>query len=775
MVLLHVDKCGDVDHSLFNQIALGIFSFSVLFLHLKTWRAQRVKRKLAEALEQDITPWQTKDDIEDVVPDIDRPNNGEPLGRRSFANSVEISVEKEIGHVTSPPLSSSSASSSSSPSPSSPLPTKAPSSTSLSLSQATNQAYLTYGAASKLDSIDDNSSFLFPFHISLLYLASFLLLVRTALQTFEDPHSRSFGLFTVVFVNPLGTAVSESVGVFLCFKGIGYREIKVTFFFGVFWFVCHSVFGYVMWNSNTATGTSANFVKTSTTFYWVVYDGSRVLLYSLALLFSLSRWRGRWANLFYSLFNFVIFSLTTIGNVLLALSMSASECYLFSLWTIWTVTWPVVTYLCFYVDSKYWRRQLLSGVVGSESFNEDERERERERDGTRVSNEGRKSVGERDNNTSLSAYLSHSRGVTGPAFSSLGSDTPFLTSGPSDQPLLSPLSHSPSALEVSFYPKHFVLSLSDLSFSQKIGVGGTSHVFLGLLRLHSLSQKKRLWSLISTTSSSRTQNGVTQIRVAIKRFFASTLTPEYSKRFAREMYLCSTLEGPRIVRSIGVCINPPNMCLISEFMENGSLFQVIGRARKGLISLSFKHRLSFAIDIAEGVLFLHSQSPPVIHRDIKSLNLLVNAEWEVKLADLGEARYLPERVGESHLTTERGTPQWMAPELFLGRHYDESVDIYALGVVLWELASLDRPFTGVSQWLIPGAVCDRDLRPALSSLQEDVPIGYSELIQACWVRDPRSRPTAVEVLERLREVRLDLLQTALTTTSSAAVHRKRSF
>ena len=89
---------------------------------------------------------------------------------------------------------------------------------------------------------------------------------------------------------------------------------------------------------------------------------------------------------------------------------------------------------------------------------------------------------------------------------------------------------------------------------------------------------------------------------------------------------------------------------------------------------------------------------------------------------------------------------WMAPEVFLGANYDERVDVYSLGIVMWEIITSRRPFEDVSPWLIPAAVVERRQRPALP---EWIPAPYAELISAAWAQDHTQRPSAQQLLECL--------------------------
>ena len=130
-----------------------------------------------------------------------------------------------------------------------------------------------------------------------------------------------------------------------------------------------------------------------------------------------------------------------------------------------------------------------------------------------------------------------------------------------------------------------------------------------------------------------------------------------------EMAFAATLHHANIVHCCGICVVPPSICIVTEFMERGSLFRVLTVEAR---ALSYRRRVGIALDAAAGVAFLHAQTPPIIHRDVKSLNFLVNREYEVKLADLGEARTITADAsdGHVHLTKNRGTPHWMGALIF---------------------------------------------------------------------------------------------------------------
>ena len=161
-----------------------------------------------------------------------------------------------------------------------------------------------------------------------------------------------------------------------------------------------------------------------------------------------------------------------------------------------------------------------------------------------------------------------------------------------------------------------------------------------------------------------------------------------------------------------------------------------------LYSLSWKRRLRMARDAAKAIAYLHSFDPPYIHRDVKSQNFLVTDQYKLKLSDFGESR-VRAKGKAAPMTGEIGTTHWMAPEMFANEDYTEAVDIYGLGIVLWELASERHPYEGLSDYHISHAVSVKGLRPKIPN---NVPQEYARIMQSCWQQSASRRPTAQEVL-----------------------------
>lgn len=192
--------------------------------------------------------------------------------------------------------------------------------------------------------------------------------------------------------------------------------------------------------------------------------------------------------------------------------------------------------------------------------------------------------------------------------------------------------------------------------------------------------------------------------VAIKKLHIADgqVSPAQVQEFRKEVQNLQTLRHRRLVSFIGAALvgNPPSLCIVTEFMPNGSLHALLHQKRQ---TLSYEQRLSMAVQVAEGVVFLHSQSPPFVHRDLKSLNAVLDFNLNVKLCDFGLTQSM-EKTHISRKDSEGGSPRYMAPELFDCRgKITEKVDVWALGCMTieiltgrlphWECSSIQQVMT----------------------------------------------------------------------------------
>lgn len=130
---------------------------------------------------------------------------------------------------------------------------------------------------------------------------------------------------------------------------------------------------------------------------------------------------------------------------------------------------------------------------------------------------------------------------------------------------------------------------------------------------------------------------------------------------------------------------------------------------------------------------MHTSTPPIIHRDLKSLNLLLDDSYRVKLADFGWTKGL-----DNYMTGKIGTYQWMAPEVIASQKYSEKADVFSYGIILWEIASREPPFKNLSGLQVSMEVLNNDLRP---KIPKNTPESYVKLMKKCWDREPSKRPS----------------------------------
>ncbi|EEY66790.1 protein kinase, putative [Phytophthora infestans T30-4] len=247
-----------------------------------------------------------------------------------------------------------------------------------------------------------------------------------------------------------------------------------------------------------------------------------------------------------------------------------------------------------------------------------------------------------------------------------------------------------------------------------------------------------------------------QQQVAIKM-----LLPEMRKSvkhvnaFLTEVKLMATLDHPRIVQFVGVAWDSlTDLCVVSEFMEGGDLWGLLTRYQNENHPTGFdRTKVTIALHVAHALTYLHSLETPVLHRDLKSKNVLLTSSLEAKLTDFGISREQADRT----MTAGVGTSLWMAPEVMLGERYDDKADMFSFGVLLSELDVHVLPYSHakdngnfqIADAVILQKVALGTLRVEFSSssLESMVDLGLS-----CVSLDPKQRPTSAEALYRLHTV-----------------------
>ena len=235
--------------------------------------------------------------------------------------------------------------------------------------------------------------------------------------------------------------------------------------------------------------------------------------------------------------------------------------------------------------------------------------------------------------------------------------------------------------------------------------------------------------------------------VAVKRFRVGAVTDAFVREFEREVALMRSLRSPHIVQFLGSALDPPrDVCIVTEYMARGSLYGVL---RDSAVPLAWDLLLAMAQDAARGMVYLHTCTPPIIHRDLKSQNILVDEFWRCKVADFGLSTVLGQQQSQASLTmTACGTPCWTAPEVLRATRYSPKADVYSFAVVLWECLCRADPYPGLPAFRVIVAVGE-GLRPTVPPW---CPHAYADLMRRCWAERPADRPDFVEILPALADI-----------------------
>lgn len=202
---------------------------------------------------------------------------------------------------------------------------------------------------------------------------------------------------------------------------------------------------------------------------------------------------------------------------------------------------------------------------------------------------------------------------------------------------------------------------------------------------------------------------------------------------------------PNILQFMGACLISPDICLITEYMPRGDLYKII---HDPAIVIDWNLIKRFAADVARGVNYLHSSNPMIIHRDLKSHNVLVGQHWNAKVADFGLCKIIQEGAEQGKFTA-CGTPKWAAPEVLRNEHYTTKADVYSFAIILWEMATRLDPFSGMSAFELIVQVGKNNLRP---TLPDDIYPPLRDLIFECWDPNPAKRPSFQQIVVTLESM-----------------------
>jgi len=284
--------------------------------------------------------------------------------------------------------------------------------------------------------------------------------------------------------------------------------------------------------------------------------------------------------------------------------------------------------------------------------------------------------------------------------------------------------------------------------------------------------------------------------VAVKILAGSakeTLSPNLLQEFLAEISMVSAMRHPNCILFMGACVNPPYpRAIVTELAARGSLWDALRqplpmpyvvadgttrdtwpealyltRGQQGMTAdvefgKEYHSMSNYALPepgtwpwvlvkrVAEGAAramsYLHSGNPPVLHRDLKSANLLLDESFTVKVCDFGLARLVAK---SKSMTGNCGTVQWMAPEVLSSQKYSMPADVYSFGIILWELLVRECPYEGCTPIQCAMGILNEGVRPVIPQW---CPQLLRILINDCVAQDPSMRPSFAQILTRIEEI-----------------------
>lgn len=251
--------------------------------------------------------------------------------------------------------------------------------------------------------------------------------------------------------------------------------------------------------------------------------------------------------------------------------------------------------------------------------------------------------------------------------------------------------------------------------------------------------------------------------VAVKKLKSQKI--DNIDQFQAEISIMAHLRHPNIVLFMGASFDPP--FIVTEYLDGGDLHDVIEgyeERLKSKVEPPLNDVLNLAIGIARGMSWLHKSLPPIIHKDLKPKNIMLDSNRIPKIIDFGLSEEQKTKELESRKVS--GSASWMAPEMLKGENFTEKIDVFAFGIILWQLASGSSVVYDTSKYdnMSPyqafqtfiSDITEKRMRPTIPSFLHQEP-EIVNLIQQCWDPDPLVRPSFSSILKSL--VRINLTHT----------------
>ncbi|XP_051147363.1 integrin-linked protein kinase 1-like [Andrographis paniculata] len=240
--------------------------------------------------------------------------------------------------------------------------------------------------------------------------------------------------------------------------------------------------------------------------------------------------------------------------------------------------------------------------------------------------------------------------------------------------------------------------------------------------------------------------------------------PTVKENFLKELALWQKLRHPNIVQFLGVLKHPDRLILITEYLRNGSLYDIL-RKKGRLDPLT---AVAYALDIARGMNYLHQHKPhSIIHRDLTPRNVLQNEAGRLKVTDFGLSKIILGKNTGYKMTGGTGSYRYMAPEVYRRESYGQSVDVFSFALILHEMFQGGPSNTDGNPEKLADKRAYENSRPHLPSIVYPGPI--KKLLQDCWHKSPDQRPTFEDIIEHLERIQERLMQQGSCSCSGCGI------
>ncbi|KZV46314.1 seven transmembrane domain-containing tyrosine-protein kinase 1-like, partial [Dorcoceras hygrometricum] len=234
--------------------------------------------------------------------------------------------------------------------------------------------------------------------------------------------------------------------------------------------------------------------------------------------------------------------------------------------------------------------------------------------------------------------------------------------------------------------------------------------------------------------------------------------------FLKELALWQRLRHPNIVQFLGVLKYPDRLVFLTEYLQNGSLYDIL--IRKG--RLDMQTAVAYSLDIARGMNYLHQHTPhAIIHRDLTPRNVLQNDAGHLKVTDFGLSKIAQGKDVGYKMTGGTGTYRYMAPEVYRRESYGKSVDVFSFALIVHEMFQGGPSNRGEDAEQLADKRAYEDSRPHLSSILYPEPI--KKLLQDCWHKNPDRRPSFEEIIVHLEMIQEKLQNKTIGDCCSCVV------